>query len=505
LDPVASLHPKDGARYGADVRARVIVCTGFVILLPSSLPSRVDLRAQADPIRRWPMPRLIFSKTRGGPGAHVGVVGTNCLHPRGQPDELAWHDSYNYALDLAHRPASFRRVPVTRVSRTKVVATFVVSPSDSPGRGVLVLLCGGRGNADALFTVAGRAPAGFEPAGASFVSTRRGWALGRVGCDDCAALRMTVDGGRSWTPLPSPRAPLWFYGGQDDLRAVTDVAFADTANGFLFGPGLLVTSDGGLTWRRQSLPPIQALMLAGGHAYALTRPRAEDRMDLWRTRIGSDRWTRVSPPIAPSSWPTSVSRLQLAAEGGTVVLLQAGYNGPLGGVPQARPGPLWVSCNFGLTWRPLPAPCTRTDGGAALIGIARAHPEAWLVDCFNNEQSSQAQDTQHHLYGTADAGRSWIRLADPTRHNLPALLADNGEGHAFLATEGGRGDALVGTFDGARHWHPLLESGGSFFGWADLRFITASTGFVVGPTHYSTEHLYRTDDGGRTWRVLSIR
>ena len=37
-----------------------------------------------------------------------------------------------------------------------------------------------------------------------------------------------------------------------------------------------------------------------------------------------------------------------------------------------------------------------------------------------------------------------------------------------------------------------------------LRFLTLTTGFVVGPTHYATEHVYRTDDAGRTWRILSI-
>jgi photosystem II stability/assembly factor-like uncharacterized protein len=41
-------------------------------------------------------------------------------------------------------------------------------------------------------------------------------------------------------------------------------------------------------------------------------------------------------------------------------------------------------------------------------------------------------------------------------------------------------------------------------GWADLRFVTATTGFVVGPTHYAPEHIYRTDDGGRSWRILRI-
>jgi photosystem II stability/assembly factor-like uncharacterized protein len=148
-------------------------------------------------------------------------------------------------------------------------------------------------------------------------------------------------------------------------------------------------------------------------------------------------------------------------------------------------------------------PCTPAEGGATVVALSRAHPDTSIVDCFDNEQSSQEQNTQHHLYRTTNAGNSWTRMRDPTRHNLPATLADNGATHVFLATEGVR-DTLVGSFDGGRHWQPLLVSGGSFFGWADLRFVTATTGFVVGPTHYAPEHIYRTDDGGRSWRILRI-
>jgi len=62
----------------------------------------------------------------------------------------------------------------------------------------------------------------------------------------------------------------------------------------------------------------------------------------------------------------------------------------------------------------------------------------------------------------------------------------------------------VESLDGGRRWKPLLVTGGSFFGWAGLRFVSSSTGFVVGPTHYAPEHVYRTQDGGRTWQVVSV-
>jgi hypothetical protein len=119
------------------------------------------------------------------------------------------------------------------------------------------------------------------------------------------------------------------------------------------------------------------------------------------------------------------------------------------------------------------------------VSIALDHPDAWLVDCYDNEQSSQEQHTQHHLYGTGNAGGDWVRLADPTQSGAPALLADNGSGHAFLTTESGADDWLVGTFDGGLSWSARFPSGGSFYGWADLPFVDASTGFVVGPTHYA--------------------
>jgi photosystem II stability/assembly factor-like uncharacterized protein len=269
---------------------------------------------------------------------------------------------------------------------------------------------------------------------------------------------------------------------------VTDIAFGDAANGFLFGPGLLTTHDGGRTWRRQSLPPIDTLIVGAGYAYALTQARTGAGVNLWRAAVGSDRWTQLSLPAGVEKLSRPAGTTRLAVEGHTVVLLR---------------GRIWVSSDSGTNWRARAVPCTPAEGGATVVAISRTHPGSSIVDCFDNEQSSQEQDTQHHLYRTTNTGNSWARMGDPTRHNLPATLADNGVNHVFLATEGVR-DSLVGSFDGGRHWRLLLRSRGSFFGWADLRFVTATTGFVVGPTHYATEHIYRTDDGGRSWRILRI-
>jgi hypothetical protein len=181
------------------------------------------------------------------------------------------------------------------------------------------------------------------------------------------------------------------------------------------------------------------------------------------------------------------------------VLLQQGDTGPA----DTALGRLWESNDSGKHWKAHPVPCRHQDGGAAAVAVARSQPHTWLIDCFYNEQSSQLQNTQHRLYATVNSGASWTRLADPTRANGPDLLADNGAGHIFLTTEGA-GDFLVGSLDNGHHWNPLVEDGGSFFGWADLSFVTTKIGFVVGPTHYAPEHLYRTGNAGRTWQTLHI-
>ena len=62
----------------------------------------------------------------------------------------------------------------------------------------------------------------------------------------------------------------------------------------------------------------------------------------------------------------------------------------------------------------------------------------------------------------------------------------------------------MATNDGGVDWALRLTIGGDEYGWGDLSFVTPSTGFVVGPTHYAPEDLYRTDDGGATWKIVPI-
>jgi photosystem II stability/assembly factor-like uncharacterized protein len=342
----------------------------------------------------------------------------------------------------------------------------------------------------------------FEPDGASFISPVTGWVLGQSGCASCAALRMTTDGGAAWTPLKPPPATLVFP--SVSPRAISNIAFADRENGFLYGPGLLVTHDGGRSWSRASLRAVQDLAVGQGYAYAVTTNGA-GVSSVWRNALGTSRWTRLTlPRVATRLFGDGAANGPLAVytQGRTVVLLRPGFTGPAD--TASMTGNLWVSTTAGTRWSARTVPChAPAGGGAAVLGIAFGHPDTWVLDCFNDEQSSQEQNTQHIVFETVNGGRSWVRLARPPQHNLPQLLADNGAGHIFLATQGDF-DFMAGTLDDGASWHTALNGGQQFDGWAGLGFLTEQDGFVVVLSVQGPGALYRTVDGGKTWRAVSF-
>ena len=333
-------------------------------------------------------------------------------------------------------------------------------------------------------------------AAASFITADHGWALGSTGCDGCVGVAVTNNGGTTWAYLPTPPATLGWYSRRSS--AVTDIAFADRSRGYLFAPGLLATTDGGHTWTDQHLTGIKTLTIAGSSVYALTGYDNAGAEQLYRSTLGTNTWAKVTLPGAANR----DTRWETAAAGPDLVLLETGASSA--DITASQVGRVWISTDRGVVWQPRTVPCTTRDGGALVLAVAHGHPQAWLIGCYDNNQSSQEQNTTQHIYGTTDEGRTWVRLGDPPQHNQPVLLADNGAGHAFIATEGGVGDTLNGTFDGGQNWTVQIRDGGSFYGWTGLEFVSPNTGFAVGPTHYAPPHLYRTNDGGQTWTTLSV-
>jgi hypothetical protein len=101
----------------------------------------------------------------------------------------------------------------------------------------------------------------------AWVGARRGWALEAAACGQglCPRLAVTADSGRTWTTLPVPPGG-WHSSGLYDSGELSpgQVRFATPRIGYLFGPALYQTTDGGLAWRRVPGPPVEALQPAAG-------------------------------------------------------------------------------------------------------------------------------------------------------------------------------------------------------------------------------------------------
>jgi hypothetical protein len=101
-------------------------------------------------------------------------------------------------------------------------------------------------------------PSGFQPDSASFVSAQTGFVLGLAQCQIdpvgghfCLTIARTQDGGKTWSSIPTPGAdlvPAPTLNGSHN--AVSRIKFTSVLDGYLYGPDLYATHDGGKTWKK---------------------------------------------------------------------------------------------------------------------------------------------------------------------------------------------------------------------------------------------------------------
>src|SRR5258708_22253465 len=150
---------------------------------------------------------------------------------------------------------------------------------------------------------------------ATFVSPSEGWVLVGVSCGRalCLQLQHTTDGGSTWTVVPSPQLASPAVAGQ--VRAVR---FADSQDGWVYGPGLFATHDGGRSWRAVAVPglgrplaQVVTLTVLDGFADALVAegldPNIGGPSKLCVSDITPGDWRPVSGVGGSGNWGTPPS------------------------------------------------------------------------------------------------------------------------------------------------------------------------------------------------------
>jgi len=360
-------------------------------------------------------------------------------------------------------------------------------------------------------SAAGPAKIRYRLAAVAFSGRKRGWGE-FISYHPCrVAVGATADGGADFS------RPVMVASWRCALASpANSLAFDAHGDGFLYGPRLFITHDGGQTWAASRQPGQVLAVAANGRSVWILQSDCGSAKNSGRCPLrlsesadGGRTWTRsasqppafaadydgAEPPgaAAGQSWLVRTGRLS-----GYVASLtpQPGTTGPAG---------LWFTSDGGRTWLGRGTPCT---GLAAALSAAPGR--ALFAVCGGEPGAGQQGKT---VARSADGGRTWTR---PVSCPIGACQGPLGSGYlGAIDAAGPRTVYLVGsrspllaTSDGGSRWHIVKAvSAGSDAGTSQVIFFNRSDGLVVGvddsPPYYPQQPtIWRTSDGGARWTLI---
>jgi len=337
-------------------------------------------------------------------------------------------------------------------------------------------------------------PATFKAQSITWTTPRDGWMLGTVPCpaSTCTAVIGTADGVH-WATRGRVSAPIATSG----EPGVTEIRMATATAGWVFGPGLFRTADGGRSWRAEAIPGSgqQVLNLAATAktGYAIVSPCAvgttcHRNLSVWRTaHPQAPAWRRVPVTLPPNF--TAV----VAISGSTSYLVD----------PQPFPTPdaFYASVGGGpCTKRPVP--CQKRLNGN-LVDVAPVTSSRVALLCVIDPGFGAAEKT---VFRSADTGRT-DQSADQTPIlGITSEIAATRSGTLAVASSASRGSFVYLNTGGTAWTTPLPKPNDGGVLWNDLVFSSSQVGWVVyGPVSFSDLGVvYQTIDGGRSWHAFSF-
>lgn len=346
--------------------------------------------------------------------------------------------------------------------------------------------------------------AAFGPFAASFLSPATGFVLGGVGCrfGVNGAQRLckpvvvaTADGGRDWRGVSSPPTTLAPVGGLGMAGpAVKAITFADARDGWLFGPGLWATHDGGNHWARVAMKAqVNGVVASGGWVYATTVSLVGG-FSLFRSPLGREDWQPVGSLAATTSPPVAL----LAAFG------RAAWVGVLARNPKPTSVPeLWRTAE-GAHWQLIGNPCASASQTLLSVTATTATDLAMLCSGSTHEQIVTSSDGGIHTRQIAPTptGSYFGVVAAPLGQSKIVVLASPSDVVLPANLLAGVHSVLDRTIDGGRSWTSTTY-GDRGIGWADLEFVSPTVAWVVhGFPGASNDQLMQTTDAGATFKPV---
>jgi hypothetical protein len=278
------------------------------------------------------------------------------------------------------------------------------------------------------------------------------------------------------------------------------VRFADELDGWIYGPSLFATHDGGATWQQLNLGgSVVSLETSGGYVDAVVSSCTGEQECAGQLRVeqaptvGGPFTTVLTGPTVESTGQGSMA-LSLHAPVGFV---------NLSGASPPNEVDIYATSNLAApnSWNRFPDPCAVVPGYGVDTFVAPDATHLYTLCSGQGAAGSVAkeivktQNGQSVAVGTPPGNGDPGGLASTATGTL-AVSAASGASWLYLSTERGSNWATAVTFD----------DGG--IGFNDLGFTTSTKGVVIhgepGPPSNYTSELLMTTDGGATWSPVSI-
>lgn len=305
----------------------------------------------------------------------------------------------------------------------------------------------------AIGPVGGPVPPGFDPVSVTWISLEDGWVLGDAPCRQapCTSLLRTRDGGVTWQGVPAPKVALSSSGTFGTTGGVSEVRFADAEDGWIFGPDLWATHDGGVTWKPVTDlgGTVRSLEAADREVYA--EVTSASGTHLLASPTGGDTWGLLGPEDLD----------------GTTLLALRGTTGYAFSPDDA----VLAFTARGLQQRGVPC----GDGqDTSPSGLSAGTGTTVAALCGSDPAAGSATKT---LMVSNDGGRTWTEAGTTPLPGQPAGVAAISPGTYVVAAVGGS-SLLYRSTDGGHAWTTVLSSGGGP-SLTDLGFTTTTRGTVI--------------------------
>ncbi len=180
-------------------------------------------------------------------------------------------------------------------------------------------------------------------------------------------------------------------------------------------------------------------------------------------------------------------------------------------------GGLWKTTNRGIDWQPI-----FDEGGSYSLGCvtidARNPDVVWLGTGENS--SNRSVGYGDGIYKSTDAGKSWQCMGLRDSQHIAKIIVDPRDSDVVLAAaegplwSGGGDRGLFKTTDGGRTWQAALRISRNT-GVTDIALDPRYPDVIYAAAYQRQRHvgatigggpesaIYRTNDGGRTWKKLT--